>query len=312
MNDLNAMRVFVRVAEAKSFSQAGRLLGLTSSAVSKAVSRLEKEFGVRLLNRTTRSVGLTNDGLDFFERCRLILADVDEAESELTQSSLRPRGALRVHMPMAFGRLVVLPALAKVIGQHPDLHIDVELGERQIDPAAEGLDAVIRFGNLPNSALVARKLCDIRFVACASPEYLRQRGTPVAPDELDGHTCLGYVTPWTGHYREWAFANKGEQISKSVSGQLNVNSAEALRDAAIAGAGVAMIGDFVVHEAVNSGALQVVLRGYIARPVPVSVLFLPVKERAPRLRWFLEVLEAAIPNPTPWAQVGHDPRRSDC
>lgn len=304
MNDLNAMRVFVRVAEMRSFSQAGRLLGLTSSAVSKAISRLEQEFGVRLLNRTTRSVGLTNDGLEFFERCKQVLSDVEEAESQLTQATSRPRGRLRVHMPIAFGRIVVLPTLAKVIGQYPDLRIDVELGERLVDPAEEGLDAVIRFGNLPNSAVIARKLCDIRFVACASPAYLKKRGTPRTPDDLDSHTCLGYATPWTGHYREWAFAHFGQQLSKNISGQLNANSAEALRDTAAAGAGIAMIADFVVHEAVRSGALRVILKDYIARPTQVSVLYLPVKERTPRLRWFLDVLQASIPTPAPWDGVG--------
>jgi LysR family transcriptional regulator for bpeEF and oprC len=304
MQDLNVMRVFVRVAEMRSFSEAGRLVGLTPSAVSKAVRRLEREFGVRLFNRTTRSVGLTDEGQEFFERCRQMLADVEEAESQLTQSTLRPRGRLRVHMPMGFGRIVVLPALANVVGQYPDLRIDVEFGERPVDPAEEGMDAVIRFGALPDSALVARKLCDVRFMACASPAYLRKRGTPRIPDELDSHTCLGYATAWAGHYRPWPFFHDGREISKSISGQLNANSAEALRDTAIAGAGIAMIGDFVIHDAVRAGKLRVILRDYIGKPMPVSVLYPPVKERAPRVRWFLETLQAAIATPAPWNDVG--------
>jgi LysR family transcriptional regulator for bpeEF and oprC len=304
VQDLNAMRVFVQVAEVRSFSEAGRRLGLTSSAVSKAISRLEREFGVRLFNRTTRSVGLTHDGLAFFERCRQLLLDVAEAESHLTQSVLRPRGRLRVHTPMAFGRRVVLPALAQHVARFPELQVDLELGDRAVDPAEDGLDAVIRFGELPDSASVARRLCDVRFLACASPAYLQRRGIPSTPDALDAHTCLGYVTPWTGHYREWWFSDQGRALNKSVSGQLNVNSAEALLEAAVAGAGIAMIGDFVVHDAVRQGKLQVVLREFAARPMPVSVLYLPVRERTPRLRWFLDVLKTAIPDPAPWQGIG--------
>ncbi|MGE0803492.1 MAG: LysR family transcriptional regulator [Lautropia sp.] len=303
MHDLNALRVFVRVAETRSFIEASRRLGLTSSAVSKAISRLEHEFGVRLLNRTTRKVSLTQDGLEFFERCRQLLAELEEAETQLTQSTLAPRGRLRVHAPTGFGRRILLPALVQVVERYPDLRIDVELGERAVDAVEEGLDAVIRFGELPDSTLVARHLCEVRFIACASPVYLKRRGMPRTPADLDHHVCLGYVTPWSGRYREWLFAYQGRQLRQGISGQLNVNSAESLLDTAIAGVGIAMIADFVAYPAVASGALRVVLKNYIAPPIPVSLLYLPGKERTPRLRWFLEVLRGLIPSPTPWADI---------
>lgn len=303
MEDLNGLRVFVRVAESRSFTAAANRLGLTASAVSKAVARLEGEYGQRLLNRTTRSVGLTNDGRDFYERCKQLLADLEEAENQLTQSTPAPRGQLRVHMPTAFGKKVVLPRLVRVLERHPDIHMDVQLGERPPDPAEEGLDAVVRFGSLPDSSMVARGLGDAVFVCCASPDYLDRYGTPGTPDDLVQHRCLGYTTPWLGHYRDWVFADKGVTFTRQVSGKLNVNSAEALLEAAVAGTGIAMVSAFVAYEAVKEGRLRLLLKDYIAPGVPVSVICPPGRQRTPRVRWFLDVLQEIIPSPPPWADI---------
>lgn len=305
MDDLNGLRVFLSVAESHSFTAAGLRLGLTPSAVSKAVARLESEYGQRLLHRTTRRIGLTNDGHAFYERCRQLMADLQEAEDQLTQAGAVPRGRLRVHLPTAFGKKVVLPRLAAVLAQHPSLRVDVELGERPIDLAEEGLDAAVRFGPLPDSGLVARRLCELRFVACASPEYLRRHGAPRTPDDLDQHLCLGYATPSRGHYREWTFsAADGSADARAVSGRLNVNSAEALLEAAIAGSGIAMVADFVAWEAVRAGRLQVVLQEFIGPPTPVSVVYLKDRQHSPRVRWFVNALQEMVPVPAPWESIG--------
>lgn len=304
MEDLNGLRVFLRVAESRSFTAAATRLGLTPSAVSKSIGRLEKEYGQRLLDRTTRRVGLTNDGHAFYERCRQVLADLEEAENLLTQSSASPRGRLRVHMPTAFGKKVVLPRLSRILERLPDLRVDVELGERPLDLAEEGLDAVVRFGALPDSGLIARRLCDVRFVACASPEYLERHGEPLTPDELGQHACLGYATPWRAHYREWTFAEPdGTLAPREISGKLNVNSAEALTDAAIAGSGITMVADFVAWEAVRAGKLRVLLKSFIGPAMPVSLVYLPGRQHSPRIRWFLRTLQEVIPSPAPWEEL---------
>jgi LysR family transcriptional regulator for bpeEF and oprC len=304
MEDLNGLRVFLQVAESRSFTSAATRLGLTPSGVSKAIARLEKEYGQRLLSRTTRRVGLTNDGHAFYERCRQVLADLEEAENQLTQSSASPRGHLRVHMPTAFGKKVVLPRLAPILDRLPGLRVDVELGERSIDLAEEGLDAAVRFGHLPDSGLIARRLCDVRFVACASVAYVARHGEPKDPDDLAHHVCLGYATPWHSHYREWTFrAPDGRPFAVPVSGKLNVNSAEALLDAAIAGSGIAMIADFVAWEPVRERKLRVLLRGFIGAPTPVSVVYLPGRQHSPRVRWFTETLREMIPSPAPWEAI---------
>jgi LysR family transcriptional regulator for bpeEF and oprC len=303
MENLNALRVFVRVAEVRNFAEAGRRLGLTASAVSKAILRLERDLGVRLLNRTTRRVGLTNDGLEFFERCRQILVDVEAAEMRLAHTTAVPRGRLRIHMPVGFARRVVLPVLAELMDQHPDLLIDVELGERNVDLAEEGMDAVIRFGDLPNSGLLARRLCGVRFVACAAPAYLQRHGIPQTPDDLNAHSCIGYATRWSGHYREWRFAAEGVSGSKDVSGRLNINNVEAMFDAAVAGRGIAMLATYIVCDAVRNGALQIVLKDHIAPATPIWVVYLPGRQNTPRVRWLLETLQNIISSSPPWDDI---------
>ena len=303
MENLNALTVFVRVAEVRNFAEAGRRLGLTPSAVSKSILRLERELGVRLLNRTTRRVGLTNDGLEFFERCRHILMDIEAAETQLAHTTSTPRGRLRVHIPVGFGRKIVLPALARLTAQHPDLSVDVELGERNVDLAEEGMDAVIRFGELPNSGLLARRLCGVRFVACAAPTYLQQHGAPQAPDDLGAHSCIGYATRWSGRYREWHFGQDGAPFTRDISGRLNINNVESMFDAAIAGHGIAMLATYIVYDAVRSGALQIVLKDYVAPATPVSVVYLPGRQNTPRVRWFLDTLQAVIPSSPPWDDI---------
>lgn len=304
MDDLNGLRLFLQVAEAQSFTAAAKRLGLTSSGVSKAIARLEQEYGQRLLNRTTRRVGLTHEGMEFYERCRQIMLDLEEAENQLTRLNASPRGHLRVHMPTAFGKKLVLPRLAPMLENLPGLRVDVELGERPIDLAEEGLDAAVRFGNLPDSGLVARRLCEVRFVACASPEYLMRHGTPQSPEDLATHACFGYTTPWRSHYREWTFRDAaGEASTLSVSGKLNVNNAEALVEAAIAGSGIAMVADFVAWDAVRAGALRLVLRDFIGPPTPVALVYLPGRQHSPRVRWFVDALLAMIPSPAPWEEL---------
>jgi LysR family transcriptional regulator for bpeEF and oprC len=303
VENLNSLRVFVRVAETRSFTEAAKQLSLTSSAVSKAITRLEKELGVRLLQRTTRSVGLTNDGQSFFDHCQQILTDIENAEYALNQTTSSPHGRLRVHMPVGFGRRVIMPAMRTLIDRHPNLIINVELSDRSVDMAYEGIDAAVHIGEPADTRLIARKLCNLRFVACASPEYLAKYGEPRTPDDLDHHHCLAYVLLHTGRYREWQFVKDGKPFSKTVSGRLNVNNAESLLEAATSGLGIAMISNFTVAEAVRDGKLKCILTDYATLGPKVSVLYAPSRNLSPKVRAFVDFLQELIPSDPDWDKI---------
>jgi DNA-binding transcriptional LysR family regulator len=295
MENLNALVVFSRVAESRSFTAAAQRLGLTSSAVSKSIARLETELGVRLLNRSTRLVTLTNDGASFYDRCRDILALVEEAEGAVTLAQATPHGRLRVQMPVGFGRRVAVPALRELARKHPGLVVDVELSDRIADIAYEGFDAAIQIGQVSDERLVARTLCRLRFTALASPEYLARHGEPQTPDDLDHHQCLAYVSPITGGYRPWEFAKDGQSITKRVSGSLNVNHADSLVEAAIAGMGIVMISNFISANAITTGQLKPILTDYVAPGPKVYLVYPPTRMMSVKLRALIEALDQAVP-----------------
>jgi LysR family transcriptional regulator for bpeEF and oprC len=300
---LRGMTIFVRVAETKSFTHASARLGLSPSAVSKAIGRLEGRLGVRLLYRNTRRVSLTDDGVALLERSRQILGELEDLESTLTGRRAKPRGRLRLQMPAAFGRRVVMPLLTEFVEQNDELSMDVELSDRVPDLADEGLDAAIRSGTLKDSSLVARKLCDIKYVSVASPSYIKRCGEPRTPSELEGHRCLGFYTPHTHRYREWHFASGDGLFSKPVHGHLNVNSAEALMDAAIAGAGIARLATFIAAEPIRLGLLRPVLRTCITAG-PTLWLVYPQRQFLPvRVQALMDFLTARIPRAPVWDVV---------
>ncbi|MVW70694.1 LysR family transcriptional regulator [Bordetella sp. 15P40C-2] len=303
MENLNALRVFVRVAETRSFTLAAKRLGLTSSAVSKAITRLEQELGVRLLQRTTRSVGLTNDGASFFEHCLQILAQIEDAENLLGQATSRPHGRLRVHLPVGFGRRVIMPMMPRFLYQHPEIVLDAELSDRSVDLAYEGIDIAVQIGEPADARLIARRLCHLRFMACASAEYLAQHGEPRTPDDLDKHHCLAYVQMHTGRYRDWPFSQNGKARPKAVSGRLNVNNAESLLEAAAAGLGIAMISNFIAADAIRGGRLRPVLTDYVGEGPPVSVVYLPSRNLSPKVRAFANFLIEEISGNPDWDKI---------
>jgi LysR family transcriptional regulator for bpeEF and oprC len=294
MDNLNAITVFVRVAEARSFTAAAERLGLTPSAVSKAITRLEKELGVRLLHRSTRLVNLTNDGVGFFEHCREILASVEDAERAVTLAKASPHGRLRIQMPVGFGRRVVMPALRQLSQRHPALMVDAELSDRVADLAYEGFDAAIQIGQVGGDLLVAHEICRLRFTALASPEYLAQHGEPRTPDDLDQHSCLAYVSPLTGGYRPWEFSRDGQTFSRRVSGRLNVNHADSLVEAAIAGMGIVMISNFIAADAIKRGLLKPILSDFVAPGPKVHLVHLPSRVVSLKLRALMESLDETV------------------
>ncbi|MGZ8265074.1 MAG: LysR family transcriptional regulator [Burkholderiales bacterium] len=295
MDALHPISVFVKVAEARSFTAAAKRLGLSPSAASKSLTRLEQRLGVRLLNRTTRTVSLTDDGSAFYERCRLILSELEDAESAVTREQSEPRGRLRVVTPAGFGRAVLIPVLTRFAARHRELTLDVEFSSRVVDIAEEGVDVLVHIGALSDRRLVARKLCQMRYVTVAAPEYLERCGEPKHPADLARHECLGHHIPYTNRYRDWAFAHAGERIAKTFSGNLNLDDGSALLAAAIEGAGIAMVATFLAAEPVRSGRLKIVLRDYIADGPEVWIAYLDRRHLPRRIREFVSFVAAHVP-----------------
>lgn len=294
MRNLNALLVFVKVAETRSFTLAAQRLGLTSSAISKSISRLEQELGVKLLTRSTRLVNLTGEGASFFERCQQILTEIENAETAVTSTSAIPKGRLRLQMPVGFGRRVVVPKMWEFTQRYPELSVDIELSDRLVDLTYEAVDAVIHIGSVTDDRVVAHKLCNLSFAAYASPGYLAKHGTPTSPDDLDHHQCLAYLLPMTGDHREWRFTKNGKDFSRVVSGALNINNAETLLEAAIAGTGIVMVSDFIAGDALRSGKIQRILSDYVVAGPEVSLLHLPRSALAAKVRALVDYLNTII------------------
>jgi LysR family transcriptional regulator for bpeEF and oprC len=303
MRDLNHIVVFVAVAQARNFTQAASQLGITSSAVSKIITRFEVELGTRLFNRSTRAMHLTGDGALFLERCKEALAVMAEAEDTLRQTGGSPRGTIRLTMPVGFGRRVVAPALCSFAIEYPDIVIEAEMTDRVVDLAYEQVDIAIVRGPVPDARLVARKLCTLHFIACASPQYLARHGEPATPEDLVKHHCLAYMGPQMSRYREWEFSRNGRPFGMTVSGRVNLNSAESLLEAAISGLGIVMLSNMYTADAIHAGRLKMLLTDYVAPGTDVSAVYLPNRDLAPRFRAFLDFLTRLVP-PTPsWERI---------
>ena len=280
---------FVRSAEMNSFVAASERLGVSASAISKSVARLEDELGVRLFNRSTRRLSLTEEGTLFFERCRRIVAEIEEAESELSRLAGMPCGKLRVSVP-AIGYRMLMPLLQEFVTRYPKIELDLDFNDRLIDVIAEGVDAAIRSGDMGDSQLKARLWGTFRFVLVGSPNYFSRRGTPQTPIDLAKHACLRYKFPTTGQLQEWQFdaERTGERIP--VPCTHTFNSVEALISASMAGLGIAYLPDFAVREAIGTGTLMPVLDEFVAEGGKFSILWPGNRYMPPKLRVFVDFL----------------------
>ncbi len=253
MDSLGSMDLFVDVVAAGSFSEAGRRRGLAASSVTRTINALEDELGVRLLNRTTRKLSLTEAGRLYHERSRRIIAEVEDARLSVTQLEAAPRGTLRLNVPVVFGRLRVAPLLAEFLGRYPGLQIDINMTDAFIDLVEEGVDLAIRIGELQDSSLIARRLAANHRVICASPGYLQAAGTPRQPDDLRAHNCLIYKRQ-PGR-AVWRLRNAHGTVEVEVGGTLRANNADALHAAALGGLGLAILPTWMVGPDIQSGAL---------------------------------------------------------
>lgn len=289
MDNLNGLQVFVCVVQSGSLVAAGERLGLSASAVGKALSRLEQRLGVRLLNRSTRRISLTDEGTLFYERGQRIVDQVQEAEAELARLSDAPRGRLRVSLP-AIGYRMLLPILPAFSARYPDIELDLDFNDRLIDVIAEGVDAVIRSGELPDSQLRSRSLGPFGFVLVGAPGYFARRGIPRTPRDLEHHACLRYKFPGGSQLQQWRLHLADSAAPLVLGSALTSNNLEALIHAASQGLGIAYVPDFVVGGALADGSLVSVLDDFQQERGKFSILWPSSRHLLPKLRVFVDFL----------------------
>ncbi len=288
MDNLNAIVAFVRVAQALSFVAAGRQMGISASAVGKAIAKLEASLGVRLFHRTTRKISLTEEGRLFFERCSHILAELSDAQAVLTAAAQTPRGRLRVSLP-AIGYRFLLPALPDFAARFPEIELDLDFNDRMVDVIEGGFDAVIRSGTLGDSSLVARRLGPFRHVLCASPGYLARAGTPRTLADLAAHASVRYRFPDSGKLQLWELATHGETLP-ALRSAFVCNNMEALMQSVLAGFGIGYMPDFLVRDALAEGKLASVLDAYTTTVGQFSIVWPSSRHPSPRLRAFVDFM----------------------
>lgn len=295
MNQIEAMHVFVRVAELASFTRAADSLGLPKASASTAVQQLENLLGTRLLHRTTRKVQTTQDGQAFYERCKDLLADMDELQGMFQQAPQSLRGRLRVDMPSGMAHSVVIPRLPEFLALHPQLELELSSADRRVDLVREGFDCVVRVGNLGDSALIARPLGQFRVANCASPGYLQRHGVPRSLEDLASHRLVHYVTSLGGRPDGWEYWDGAAYRILPMAGVLTVNNVEAYRTACLTGLGLIQAPLIGLQPYLERGELVEVLPQLCAEPMPVSLLYAN-RRNLPRrvqvfMQWMAEVLQ---------------------
>lgn len=293
------LEIFVEVVREGSFTTAAENLAVSKSFVSKQISALEDHLGVRLLNRTTRKIAVTDAGAAFFERARQILDDIDEAERAVMQLNTSPRGTLRISAPMIFGLRYIAPLAAKFTADHPELTVDLDFNDRQVDVLDEGFDLVIRVGQLADSSFVAKKLAPIRTLLVASPGYLSTHGTPAHPQDLANHECLQYT--YQSSPTMWRFDRPNQAtVHVPVSGRFRANNGDAILDACRQGLGIAGLPDFITREALATGELVEILPEWSSNNRAVWALYPHNRHLSAKVRLFIDYVQASL-QPVPWS-----------
>lgn len=297
MNSIGAIPIFVMVVETQGFSAASKALGISKSAISKRVSLLEEELGVKLLQRTTRKLSLTEAGEHYYHHARIALRAAQDADDAVAQLQGEPQGKLRISSPMSFGRLHLAPLIPELLKRYPKLQIDLVMEDRVVDLVAQGFDIAIRGGDLPDSSLIARKLAPLRSVLCCSPDYISRFGKPAALSDLEDHNCLAFSH--SQDVKEWCFIDDDEMQSINVSGNYRVNNSEALREALLQGVGIGRLPTFVAGPDLKDGRLVALFEDY---PMPEQAIYavfpdrqyMPAKVRV-FIDFVIEYLGADIP-----------------
>ncbi|WP_019939844.1 LysR family transcriptional regulator [Bordetella sp. FB-8] len=288
MDRVQAMQVFLRVVESRSFVRAAQTLGLPASSVTGIIKRLEKHLQTRLLNRSTRNLSLTPEGERYYHRCREILELIDDTESGLLGSVERPQGRLRVDMPGGIAHAVILPQLRQFQQRYPDIYLMIGVNDRQVDLIQEGVDCVIRTGSLDDSTLVARSLGELRWITCAAPSYLAEHGVPEVLEDLQRHRAVHYFSSTKRRGVDLHFVEEGIGIAVSVPGTVAVNETELYIKLCLDGCGLMQLAEILVTDLLQTGELVEVLAHRRPAPVPVSLLYPHQRFLSPAMRAFTD------------------------
>ncbi len=282
MDLLALMAVFVRVSEAGSFTSVAEETGQSQPTISRQIAALERHLGARLINRTTRALALTEEGAGFLERARTALDAVAEAEATVGRRRLQPTGQLRLATPVAFGRLHIVPRLGRLLARYPELSLDLVLHDGASDLVEEGIDLAIRIGTISDPTLVARQIGETRRVTVAAPSYLARVGTPVVPADLTNHDCIVYTRLATGSL--WRFETSSGAIDVAVTGRFRANNSEAVREAALAGLGIAVVPTWLLADEIAAGQLTVLLQDFEPKRLPMHAVYPSRRYVPPRTR----------------------------
>jgi LysR family transcriptional regulator for bpeEF and oprC len=291
MDRLDALKVFCAVVDSGGFSKAAEKLGISTSSVTHQVGALEAHFGVKLLNRTTRSMSLTDEGRQCVEQARRLLDDMGDLESSLNLSQQEPAGTLRVDLPGILSRLYVAPALPAFLERHPALNVKMTASDRLTDMVDEGVDVLIRIGELASSNLIARTLCRTSFITCAAPAFIARHGQPQTPEQLDQFRCLNFIYPKARVVRPWAFQRNGEGFTHTPRGALASDHVESLIEMALAGGGIVQHFSVSLAGHLRSGALVPLLVEWQAPGPDVSALVQHKHLRAAKIKVFADFVE---------------------
>ena len=290
MDRLASMAAFVKAAESGSFAATASALGISSQMVAKHVSYLEARLGTRLLNRTTRKQSLTEIGKSYYDRCKVALAEVDWADAIADEARGTPRGILRVNAPVSFGTHSLTPVVARYLGGHPNVNVDLVLNDRFVDLIDEGFEAVFRIGPLAKSNLGAIELAPFQKIACGSPAYLKKRGIPSTLSDLADHECLIFANWPEPTVSDWLFVRDGLTSKAPIHSRLKANSAASLLQAALAGFVLALLAEDLVRPHLSAGRLVRVLPNYETPPRPIHVLFHPDRRQTPKMKSFIDLV----------------------
>ena len=293
MDKLKAMHTFARIADAGSLTAAARGLGSSLPAVVRSLAALEALLGVRLLNRTTRRISLTDEGRRYLETCNQVLSAVDDAETALTAEAAEPSGQLNITAPVLFGQMHVAPAVTRFVQRYDKMRCSLQLHDRVVNLLEEGIDVGIRISRLDDSTLVAQQLGTIRRVVVASPDYLRRHGTPTHPRDLLGHNCVRFISTG-GANPGWNFYDKGKPLLVPVTGNLEFNQAAPTVEACVAGLGLGMFLSYQPAPYVRDKRLKIVLQQYEPPPRPVSVVYPHARLLPTRTKVFIEWMKQEL------------------
>lgn len=298
MQNISAIPVFTAVIEQGSFSKAAEALGITKSAVSKRITGLEAQLGVKLLHRSTRKLSLTEAGERYFEYAVQALRAAQEAENAATELQRVPKGTLRISTPMSFGRLHLAPIIPVFLKRYPQIDLHMNMSDTWSDVIAEGFDIVLRAGDLPDSLLIARRLTSLHSVLCASPDYIAGYGIPQIPQELIHHNCILYSYHTVTN--EWVFIKNGEEETVRISGNYQVNNSEALRESLVQGLGIGRLPTFIAGSDIEAGRLAPVLKNY-SMPYKSLYAVFPEKQYMPeKVRVFIDFLVENLGGDNPY------------